>query len=150
MTTREEAADCAETILTACAAGRVRQISRVITAHFDEALRPHDITANQLTILSILAVLGPSRSIDLEPYLSSEQSTLSRNLDRMVKNGWLAKKRDADGRASRLNLTPSGRRLLKEASQSWREAQGWAEDLLGPRSLADIKRVAKKLNPLIP
>ncbi len=150
MTTRKEAAAFAETVLDACAAGRVRQISRVVTAHYDDVLRAHGVTANQLTILCILAVLGPSRSVDLEPYLASEQSTLSRNLDRMIKNGWLVKKKDADGRASRITLTTTGRRLVQDASASWREAQDWAEDLLGPRGLADLKRVAKKLNPLIP
>ena len=142
--------DIAGDMLTDCAAGRVRQISRVITAHYDDALRGHGVTANQLTILCLLSALGPCRSVDLEPYLASDQSTLSRSLSRMTKNGWLRKVADADGRATRLTLTATGEAMIRKCHGDWRKAQDWAETLLSPQGVKNLKKVAKAVNPLLP
>lgn len=140
----------ARDMLETCVAGRVRQISRVVSARYDDALRDHGVTANQLTILCLFAVLGPSRSVDIEPYLASEQSTLSRNLARMIDKSWVRKTGDADGRAHRLALTPKGKRVIEAVHGDWQDAQDWARKLLGNPGIESLHRVAKSLNPLIP
>ncbi len=144
-------ADVARAIIHRCAAGRVRQISRIITARYDTHLREVGVTANQLTILAVITVLGPSRSSDIEPFLAMEQSTLSRNLSRMVDNGWLARRVDReDGRSSLLEVTAAGAKVLEEAYEPWSEAQAWTEELLGDEGIDSIASVARKVNPRIP
>ncbi|GAB4519792.1 MAG: hypothetical protein Tsb0010_04100 [Parvularculaceae bacterium] len=147
---QDETAAMALEMLKTCLAGRVRQINRSMSSRYDEALRPSGMTANQLTLLCIIATLGPSRSAELQPYLGMEQSTLSRNLDRMIKKGWLKKLRDDDGRAHRLALTPKGRKALKEARPRWQEAQNWAEELFGGAGARQVDKISKTLNPRIP
>lgn len=144
-------AEIASHILRTCAAGRIRQINRVVTAQFDAELREHGITANQLTILALATALGPSRGADLEPYLVMEQSTLSRNVNRMVDNGWLEKRADPeDGRSQLLAVTRDGTELLEAAYGSWQQAQQWAEELIGTTRLEGIATVARTVNPNIP
>ena len=48
-------ADIAETTAGACLATRVRQLSRIVTRVYDDAMRPLGITASQYTLLAQLA-----------------------------------------------------------------------------------------------
>ena len=137
-------------MLEQCVAGRVRVINRVMAAHYDNLLREHGLTANQLTMLCLLAALGPSRPSALKDYLAMDQSTVSRNLDRMEANGWLKREPDKDGRAQLVALSAEGTRLLRRAEPQWRVAQEWALGLLDKGSETTIDRIAKKVNPLIP
>jgi hypothetical protein len=47
--------DIAEATAGACLATRVRQLSRIITRVYDDAMRPLGITASQYTLLAQLA-----------------------------------------------------------------------------------------------
>ncbi len=146
----DQTAKAGLTMLQHCVAGRLRQISRVVTAHYDNVLRAYGLTANQLTMLSLLSVLGPTRQADLEPYLMMEQSTVSRNVARLVEHGWITKTRGDDKRAFPLSLTTKGERVLLSAQKGWNEAQAWATALLDQQSISHINRIAKKINQRIP
>lgn len=59
-TTRDTAS---REIARKCVLTRVRQISRALTAIYDEAMRPFGVVASQLTLLVLVAEFGPlSRS----------------------------------------------------------------------------------------
>ena len=47
--------DIAESTSAACISTRVRQLSRIVTRVYDDALRPMGITASQFTLLTQLA-----------------------------------------------------------------------------------------------
>ena len=80
-----------------------------------------------------------------------EQSTLSRNLDRMVDKGWLAKMPDpGDARTTSLELTPEGTAKLHDARAGWDDAQAWALDAFGTGGVLALDRSAHRLNPLMP
>lgn len=143
-------ADLGLDMLKRCVAGRARQVSRVITARYDRELRPLGVTANQLTMLALLATLGPSRPADLEPYLMMGQSTVSRNLARMVENGWVETSAAEDRRTHLVRLTAAGEALLEEARAPWERAQAWAMETIGEGSVGHIDRVSKTFNPRIP
>lgn len=141
------AAELAAGMLKACAASRVRQISRVVTARYDACLRDRGITTNQLTILCLIVARGPSRSVDLEPHLAMEQSTLSRTLRRMLEHGWIERRPDDDRRCHLVAATDEGVALIRRAHDAWSDAQAWIRDRLGPESLEGLDEVARKLNP---
>lgn len=135
-------------VVNNCLVGRVRQISRILTAHFDEELRSVGITANQLTILSTIAVLEQATPTELQPYLQMELSTLSRNLKRMVVQEWLATIPGEDRRSHSLIVAPRGFRVLEDAAAGWERAHQWAQQRLGDGN--ELRRLAKRLNPLLP
>lgn len=128
-----------------CAAGRVRKLSRAVSAIYDEALRPHGIRINQLTILALVAALRQAAPSDLERYLVMERSTVSRNVKRMSDQGWLVTARAPDARRRLIEVTGRGRELLQQALPDWREAQRRARALLGDDGFDAVVRTANSL-----
>ena len=74
--------EIAEATRTTCLATRVRQLSRIITRVYDDALRPLKITASQFTLLTQLAQQDGITAVEIGFTLDIEKSTLSRNLKR--------------------------------------------------------------------
>ena len=70
-----------------CLATRVRQLSRIVTRVYDDALRPLGITASQYTLLAQLASRDAITAVEIGHGLDIEKSTLSRNLKRLLALG---------------------------------------------------------------
>lgn len=113
-----------------CFAGKVRLISRVISAIYDEALRPLGIKVSQMNILVVTRHLGVARPAKICELLHLDTSTLSRNVERMRKRGWLEIVPEA-GRSQPFQLTAAGRELIRQAGPAWNEAQQQARETLG-------------------
>jgi DNA-binding MarR family transcriptional regulator len=132
-------------IADACLASRTRLLGRVVTSIYDDALRKVGLTASQLTILAALEHtegISPGALCDA---LKLDKSTLSRNVDRMHRNGWVEKLVGADARSHTLKLTLQGREKLAEAVPLWRTAQVSAEELLGKSGVDTLHRISKRL-----
>ncbi|MEZ4415776.1 MAG: MarR family winged helix-turn-helix transcriptional regulator [Gemmatimonadota bacterium] len=140
--------DMARRVINTCLAGRVRQISRAVTARYDAELRECGITANQLTILAAVAMLEMTTQRDLLPYLLMEASTLSRNIKLMVENRWLATIPGEDRRSHFLVVSPAGYRVLAQVKEPWERAHAWATKALGDADA--VREMAYRLNPHIP
>jgi DNA-binding MarR family transcriptional regulator len=134
-----------ETISKTCIAVRLRLLNRVITNFYDEALRPLGLKVSQLNILVVAARLGLARPTQVCDILQLDTSTLSRNVERMRKHGWLEAVPEEDARAQPFRLTPQGKRLIEKAIPAWEEAQLQAADLLGNEGIALLNKAAKKL-----
>ena len=101
----------------------VAQLERGI----DEELRADwDITIGWFDVLTSLQRLGgTARPLDVASDLRLPASSISRRLDRLEEEGWIARHRyidDADKRAVDIELTKSGRRLWREMNVSYRRA----------------------------
>jgi hypothetical protein len=81
--------DIAESTSAACISTRVRQLSRIVTRVYDDALRPLGITASQFTLLTQLAQQDGITAVEIGHSLDIEKSTLSRNLKRLLALGHL-------------------------------------------------------------
>lgn len=138
-------------MLARCVAGRTLQMARIISARFDEALRPFGITAHQLTLLSMVAVRKSTTPREMIPFLKMDQSTLSRNLARLIDKGLLrSEPGEDDARTHRITLTRQGRGTWREAYAGWKEAQEWAEDAFGKQDMTELRNIADRLNPMLP
>jgi DNA-binding MarR family transcriptional regulator len=131
----------AEVIAGECLAVRVRTLNRAISALYDEALRPHGLRVGQLNLLVVVARLGTARPGDLCRILRMDKSTLSRDVEVMRRNGWLAVDDAADARARPLKLSSQGEALVETVVPAWRQAQVKAEALVG----ADLKPVLQRV-----
>ena len=74
-----------------------------------------------------------------------ERSTLSRDVVRMRRQGWLDDVPGADGRTVLLRITPAGRRLVEEAIPAWQQAQAQATTLLGESQVSTLSQAATTL-----
>ncbi len=128
----------AEEIMGGCFAGRIRLLNRTITGLYDEALRPAGLTAGQLTTLSFIEKLGPVAPGGLAKQLNMDKSTLSRNLSRMERNGWITITQGDAGHTQLVQIRKKGATLIAQALPRWREAQAQAEQLLGTSGAAGV------------
>ncbi|MEW5724706.1 MAG: MarR family winged helix-turn-helix transcriptional regulator [Thermodesulfobacteriota bacterium] len=124
-----------------CLAHKIRQLSRVITGIFDQALRPYDLKISQINIMAVVAARGPAEAEEVSQILNLEKSTLSRNVGRMRAKGWLTLVKRENGRGKALALTEEGARLLVKVFPVWREAQERAAALLGREGAAAVAEI---------
>ncbi|MEL6891999.1 MAG: MarR family transcriptional regulator [Actinomycetota bacterium] len=119
------------------------QIERAI----DEELRDEwDISLGWFDVLASLQRLGgQARPLDVAADLRLPASSVSRRLDRLEEEGWVARHRHVDPndrRAVEVELTPSGRRLWREMNVTYRRAvQRWFAVHLGDDEIAAVQRV---------
>ena len=111
--------DIAASTAADCLATRVRQLSRIVTRVYDDAMRPLGITASQYTLLAQLAARDGITAVEIGGDLDIEKSTLSRNLKRLLALGHIIMDPPAGRRGRGLHLTPKGQAVLKDAFPIW-------------------------------
>lgn len=121
-----------------CYCASLRQAARAISQKYDAALRDTGLTNTQFTLLSTISQMPRPRVNDLAEALSMDQTSLSRTLRTMERDGLIAEVSGEDKRESRWILAPQGQQSLKRALPVWRSAQKSVEKLLGP----DAKRIS--------
>ena len=141
----------AEEVLSQCVAGRTLQIARIVASRYEQSLADTGVTPQQLTLLSMICKMGAPSASAMLPFLQMDQSTLSRNLDRMIAKGWLNGAPDEqDARVRCYSVTDTGSQALLDAHSAWKESQAWAQASLGTTGAEDLKTIAHHLNPLLP
>ena len=128
--------------LGGCIATRLRLAARVVTKLYDDALRPHGLTVSQMALLAVAADRGVIRQAEVVTTLQLDDSTLSRNLERMRARGWVEAVADEDARVHTHRLTDPGKSLLERAMPAWRAAQRRAGELLGEAGVEALRRFA--------
>ncbi len=129
-----------------CLVTRTRQISRVLTAIYDEELRPFDIASPQFTLLVLIMEFGPLSRSDLGRRNHHDRSTLTRNLQPLISQGWVVEGAPGDdGRSRPLSLTEQGKELLHRAASAWSVAQTKAKALLGEVGANALMGIAGEL-----
>jgi hypothetical protein len=69
--------EIAENTSATCLSTRIRQLNRIITRVYDDAMRPLGITASQFTLLTQLAQQDGITAVEIGHTLDIEKSTLS-------------------------------------------------------------------------
>ena len=135
--------DAAE-VVRDCIATRLRMANRVVAKVYDDALRPLGLTVPQMSMLAVAEDRGLIRQSEVGAELQLDDSTLSRNLERMRANGWLEEASADDARVHSYRLTAAGRALLDKAVPAWRKAQAAAGRLLGDAGVQALRRFARE------
>lgn len=123
--------DIADTTAKNCLATRVRQLSRIITRVYDDAMRSLGITASQYTLLAQLASRDGITAVEIGQELDIEKSTLSRNLKRLLALELITMDPPAGRRGRGLHLTARGTAMLIDAYPIWQSAQKAAVAAMG-------------------
>ena len=132
-------------LVQGCLAARVRLISRAVTAVYDRAVEADGVTIAQVNLLAALGKVGPCSPTHLGDVLQLERSTVSRNVERLLKAGWVrAVSADAKG-VREIALTPAGRRKVASVMPHWRQAQQEAAEILGTLGVQAVRQVANRV-----
>jgi DNA-binding MarR family transcriptional regulator len=141
----QQTSDVVDRMACECIAVRVRLINRVITAIYDEALRPHGLRVSQGNILVAVARKGEAKPAEVCRILRIDKSTLSRDVELMKQAGWLQSEPPNGGRNQTLRITPKGLRLVREAQSAWEKAQAEASLLIGEENVEALHEIASRL-----
>ena len=119
----EESGNIDEPGIGVCACANLRRTTRLVTQAYDAALKPAGLRATQFTALSVLANNPEIRQSDLAETLGMDGTTLTRNLQILLKAGWISIDRAEDQRVRLISITEGGRQVLERAVPLWREIQ---------------------------
>jgi DNA-binding MarR family transcriptional regulator len=129
-----------------CVCGYVRKLSRMVTAIYDGALADAGLKTSQFSVLIAVANRGKARPSELTEHLQMDESTVSRNVDRMCARGWLRLKREGDRRSHLIEVTDKGQALIRKCLPAWRQAQAEVSERLGTGTVAELRSAMRKLS----
>jgi len=115
-------------------------VTRAVTQLYDDVLRPSGLRVTQFSILATLARLGEANLKQLEGTLATDQTTLTRSLNLLERDGVIERVPHPDGRVKAMTLTAKGRRALEVARPLWADAQAKVLHELGTKAWADVQR----------
>src|SRR5438309_8426549 len=126
--------------LSPCVCSTLRMVSRAVTQLYDDILRPSGLRVTQFSVLATIARRGEANLRQLEHVLGIDQTTLTRSLDVLERDGVLERASHPDARIRAMKLTPKGRRALEAARPLWARAQDKVLRELGTTAWADAQR----------
>ena len=116
-----------------CMCASFRRASRILTQHYDTALRPLGLRATQFTLLQALSLAGEVSQRTLGEILAIDSTTLTRTLAIMGRRGWIAIRAGEDRRERWLSLSEAGRAEFKRARPNWEKVQHGLRARLGDK-----------------
>jgi DNA-binding MarR family transcriptional regulator len=128
-----------------CAFANIRLLGRVVTNFYDAALKPADLRASQLALMWAIVACEPVEMGRLGDVTQTDQTTLSRTVDKLRQGGLVAVEAGTDRRVRMLRLTAEGRRRFARAMPYWGAAQREMDRWLSVGSLKELARRAHRL-----
>ena len=129
-----------------CVGYRVRRLSRVVSAIYDDTFSQLKLKISQFGILMMLSRRGPSSAAELCRLVMMDKSTASRNLWRMRRRGWISVTQNSSGPGQKVSLTSQGAQVLQKAYPLWRKAQDEASRRLRADGLRALELVVTRIN----
>jgi DNA-binding MarR family transcriptional regulator len=132
-----------------CMCANLRRAARAITQAYEGALRPFGLSASQLTILQVLERAGNLTQGQLGEILVMDSTTLTRTLDIMARQGWVAKRKGRDRRERFLSLAKNGREILRHAQPAWEAAQSRVQQRLGSERWNALQQLSNEITDVL-
>jgi DNA-binding MarR family transcriptional regulator len=106
-----------------CVCTAARRRSRDLTRVFEKAMRGSGVRGTQFTLLATLVQTGPIPTTGLAEFQGLERTTLTRNLSRLVRDGFVQIQEGEDRRVRKVAITAAGEEAARRAFPFWRKAQ---------------------------
>jgi len=126
---------------TGCTSLKLRQLSRRVSQRFDHIVGEAGLKTTQYSLLSNIVARGPIRPGELAAAMEMDASTLTRNLQPLIAQGWVVVGAGTDGRSRSVAITDAGRAKRSEAQRDWKRAQLELNERLGPERVARLHAV---------
>lgn len=127
-----------------CTNFKLRQLDRVVTRHYDRFVSASGMKITQYSLLSHVVRLGPLRPGELARAMQMDASTLTRNLQALVAQGWVRLGSGEDARSRRVEATSAGIAKRNQAQRAWQEAQQALNLRLGSARVAALHRLIEE------
>jgi DNA-binding MarR family transcriptional regulator len=123
-----------------------RTAARKTTALYDALLEPAGVTLAQFSLLRKIDRAGTVSLTKLGQLAELDRSTIGRNVKALGKLKLVrTASAEEDQREAAVQLTPAGKRALKNGAPLWEEAQRRIETALGDAGVAQLQTLALNL-----
>ena len=122
-----------------------RKASRVISQIYDRELAEVGLKCGQFSILRAVHELRQTTNAELQELLVLEQTTLTRGLKPLIRDGYIKSKPGQDKREKLLSLTREGRALYDRADKKWQKAQDDVIRKLGRKTAEQMMEMNRVL-----
>ncbi|MDX2215164.1 MAG: MarR family winged helix-turn-helix transcriptional regulator [Oculatellaceae cyanobacterium bins.114] len=106
-----------------CMGLHIRRASRILTQMYDAALRPTGLEMNQFTLLVAIHLFESVPITRLAQELFTDQTTMTRNVKLLEKQGLVAIAPGKDRRIKLVSLTTDGEAALEQTLPLWEQVQ---------------------------
>lgn len=121
-----------------CTNLKLRQLSRIVTRHYDQFFAEVGLKITQYSLLSHVVKQGPLRPGDLAKRMQMDASTLTRNLQPLATMDLVTIGAGADARSRLVVATELGASKQAQAQQAWKAAQLALNKQLGAERVAAL------------
>ncbi|MDX2268439.1 MAG: MarR family transcriptional regulator [Bryobacter sp.] len=102
----------------------LRMVCRVLTNRYDKAMAEAGLTATQYFLMMVIRGHGQIKVTALAKFAELDQTTATRGLQVLEKNGWVRRVEGEDKRNRAVELTAGGEEVLGQAKVKWERVQG--------------------------
>ena len=121
-----------------CTCFRVRGAARRVTQIYGKHLGPTGLKISQFSLLGFVTAEGPVSIGRLSDLLTTDRTTLTRNLRPLLAAGLIERATSGDKRRHELVATTAGRVMLKRALPLWAAAEHEVRAAMGAKLTADL------------
>lgn len=130
-------------VLESCPLGLTTLVLRVLGPIYRKYLDPHGLTTSQWGLMASLAKARVLSQAELGRRMMLERSTISRDLKRLIDQGWVT--RSGTARGYQIEITPAGLACVEAAAPDWERAKQEAIALLGDEGYGALGQAAQGL-----
>jgi DNA-binding MarR family transcriptional regulator len=131
--------------LDRCLNLELRKANRVLSQIYDSYMARCGLKTSQYSILRAISFLKKTTNRQLQDVLILDQTTLTRGLKPLIRDGYISVKEGSDRRQKELFLSKEGEVLYNEAEQLWLEAQSSVEKNLGEDTKKQLLSLSKSI-----
>lgn len=128
-----------------CVNGKLRKLHRLIDSAYMEIYKPYKLKGS---MVSILFVIGKRKGINqrnIAELLILDQSTMSRDIKKLVSRNLIIISKGNDSRESELSLSENGSLMLEEISPLWHDLHKKVETILGSYNIQNIDAITRAI-----
>lgn len=125
-----------------CIGNKLRRLSRIVDTQFRISFKDFNVTENQVTLLFVLSNYDKMDQGILGKQLGLERSSISRNINVLVKDGYVEKSHEY---RPEVYLTNKGENLVKQLIPLWEEVMGKIVSKIGNEGIEMINNLEKKI-----
>ena len=97
-----------------CINMQILRASHYVLKTYDDAYRELGVRATQMPVVGLISRKGPITIRQIAEEMESERSVMSRKLQVMEKNGWIAEDPETTGKEKSFVLAEKGQQLIEQ------------------------------------
>ncbi|MEY7999850.1 MarR family winged helix-turn-helix transcriptional regulator [Clostridium sp. Mt-5] len=130
-----------------CICKNLKMTSRLITQFYDKIFHPIGLRSTQFSLLAVIMSHDNISIGELADILLMDQTTVTRNVEILRKNGYInVRIGEDDSRKRYISINKKGKEKLNEATLLWKKAQFQIKEKIGIDKFEELLKILVFIN----